>query len=272
MNSLQIPWGYVVLLCLLLCGCSSAPQKRYEVQTYKRIGHLFMTQADRKRQLGEFDQALRLYQKAIDYSQKRNDINQVGLARLKSAAIYIETGQTAKAQGQIEQVAAIVAFEQSSDLAQPLTFIQAKLAYHLGDVTRAVDKLNTLERHYQSQPAKAIYYKWLGWQYQHILPVKAQLNADMQLLESLKAQRALDNIEIYSYAVLQYARWLNQDDDLQTPVAIERALGHFSSLELSGKIAECYRLLAAFYAKQGQVDRSQYYKQKAERLKRPVKG
>ncbi|MDC2889694.1 hypothetical protein [Psychrosphaera algicola] len=66
------------------------------------------------------------------------------------------------------------------------------------------------------------------------------------VLAELKSEGRLYNIEIFSYAVFQYGKYLTaQNNELAEPILID-AIAHFSMLEQSNKIADCYLLLSDF--------------------------
>ncbi len=255
------------LLATLLCGCSSPPPAEYQVTTYKDISLSLMALADRARQLEIYDEALVLYLEAESYAQKRNDKMALGISVLKRAAIHIELKQYPQAQTLIHQVAQMNQFE-AVDLANPLMFIQAKLAYSKGNVTRAVGLISQLEQTYIDVPEKNIYYRMVRWVYQPQGVTIAVIEQDMVALEALVVEHKLMNIEIYSYALFNYAKWLAMQQNSKAEAAIAKAIEHFSHLELTSKIRDCYQVGADYYRLVGQGDKADYFQAQADGLTR----
>ena len=255
----------LILLAVLLCGCSSPPLVEYQVTTFKEISLSLLALADRKRQLELYDEALLLYLEAENFAQKRNDKTSLGISRLKRAAIHIELKQYPQAETLINQVEQMNQFD-TVDLANPLMFIQAKLSYSKGDVTEAVGLIAQLEQAYIEVPEKNIYYRMVRWVYQPKGVLMAVIEQDMAVLEALVAEHQLMNIEIYSYALLHYAEWVATQKDSRAEAAITKAIEHFSQLELTSKIRDCYQIGADYYQLMGQRDKAAYFQAQADGL------
>lgn len=253
------------LLIGLLSACSSLPPVEYEVSTYQKISHSRLALADRNRQMEQYQQALDLYKQAETYAQKRNDKLTLGISRLKRAAIHIELKQQADALALINQVEKIQQYE-AVGLNNPLMFIRAKLAYGEGDVDGAVILLAELEQTYIEQPERNIYYRMVRWVYQPDSVALAVIQQDVTTLGKLVAGHELSNIEIYSYALFNYAKWLGGQGDELAEAAIAKAIGHFSQLELTPKIRDCYQLGADYYRLVGLGDKADYFQLQADLL------
>ena len=78
---------FLIAILLLVAGCSSAPEKVYQVNTYEQASSDLTRLADRKRQLQQYDEALELYLKAEEFALKRNDQRKIGFSKLKRALI-----------------------------------------------------------------------------------------------------------------------------------------------------------------------------------------
>ncbi|NQZ09682.1 MAG: hypothetical protein HRT35_21235 [Algicola sp.] len=237
----------------------------YQVTKYQEISLSLLALADRKRQLELYDEALMYYLEAENFAQKRNDKSTLGISRLKRAAIHIELKQYPQAQVLINQVEQMNQFD-TVDLANPLMFIQAKLSYSKGDVTQAVGLITQLEQAYIEVQEKNIYYRMVRWVYQPEGVAMVMIEQDMAVLEALVVEHQLMNIEIYSYALLHYAKWLASQKDSRAEAAIIKAIEHFSQLELTSKIRDCYQIGADYYRLMGQREKADYFQLQADGL------
>ena len=258
-----------IALVTLISGCSSAPEKQYEVRTYQRMSYSWMALADRKRQQEEYVQALELYQRALKYAQKRNDLFNIGISKLKSAAIYITLKQFERADELIRQVTQTDEYE-PVDLGNPIKFIRAKLLHAQGNTVKAVELLKQLEASYLEDVERNIYYRLVRWSYDNSSVSMATIEADLVVLDTLVAEHKLNNIEIYSFALYQHAKWLAEQRDSAAETAINQAISHFSTLELTAKIKDCYQLAVDYYQAVGQSDKAVYFRQRVGFLKRPL--
>jgi len=256
---------WLILLLSLVASCSTKPKKNYQVTTLQSISYSLLDLADRKRQLQQYEQALLLYREAESYALQRNDKYTIGLSQLKRAAIRIQLQQPKLALELIGDVERMVKFE-NVELAHPLMYIQAQYAKLTGEGATALRLLNQLQAHYQQDPEKLGYYRFVAWSYQHDAVAIDQIEADLNLLTRLKAERKLANIEIYSYAIFHYLNYLVAKDDDRAEGVIKIALAHFSEVELSNKIIECYQLASRFYEKRQLSEKAMYFRQQAARL------
>lgn len=265
MSSLRL---YLSGFCLFwLTACSSPPQRDYTNDEYQLLSRMWMQQADKKRAEEDYPNALALYQRAEKYALKRNDLSAIGLAKLKSAAIHITLNAIDKAEALIAQVEQMNAFEQAG-LDNAVLFIRAKLHHHLGENAKALPILEALEESYIAEPERNIYYRMVRWSYQADSVDSAIIEADMLVLDKLIAERKLDNIEIYSFALYNWAKFLSNNNDSRAEAAINKAIGHFSSLELTAKIRDCYQLAVNYYRGIGEQDKVLYFEAKIEVLKK----
>lgn len=249
------------MLGLLLClstGCSSPPEKDYQVTEYRLLANLWMQQADRKRQQEIYPAALTLYQRAEKYALKRNDRLVIGIARLKRAAIHISLSELDKAEQLLLEVERMEQFEPAG-LDKSSRFIRAKWLKAQGQVEQAKVILAELEQFYQEQPERNIYYRLVRWSYDYNSVDMAAVDADLQVLNKRVDERQLDNIEIYSFALYEYARYLTKMQDERASAAIDKAIEHFSSLELTAKIRDCYKLAADYYRSSNQLEKAEYF-------------
>ncbi|WP_194868722.1 hypothetical protein [Pseudoalteromonas sp. PPB1] len=250
----------LILLCVLsgLIGCSSAPERDYQVNTYQRQASAWLAQGDRKRQLGAYQQALQYYDNAYRYASKRHDVAQMGLARLKQAAVYIKLGQGKLAESKIAQAAEFARFEQT-ELMPAIDFMRSKLAFSRGEQAQAQSILSKLQAQYGDQPEKQVYYRWVGWQYAPDRLDWLQAGQDMQLLAKMKADRTLKNIEILSFVIYHNVLWRVAFGQQDVPQAIEAAITHFASLELTNRLIDCFEIAKQYYLSVGDEARAQYY-------------
>jgi tetratricopeptide (TPR) repeat protein len=258
-NDLINPRFFIaVLIILLLVSCSSPPKIQYQVTTYKQLSETFLQRADTKRQLKEYEQALSLYKQAEGYAQKRNDKTLMGVSQLKRAVIHLQLSQRNEADILISQVEQMSQYE-ATDLANPLRFIRAKLAYLDGDIKTAIALLIQLEQTFIAIPEKSIYYRMVRWEYQPDSVATSVIEQDMVVLDKLVAEDELRNIEIYSYALYQHAKWLGGQGDSRFDAAINKALAHFSSMALVSKIRDCYQLAADYHRLVGDAEKAAYF-------------
>ncbi|KNC65653.1 hypothetical protein [Pseudoalteromonas ardens] len=257
----------LILLYVLsgLTGCSSAPERNYQVNTYQRQASAWLAQGDRKRQQGAYQQALQYYDNAYRYASKRHDVAQMGLARLKQAAVYIKQGQGELAEGKIAQAAEFVRFEHT-ELAPAIDFMRSKLAFSRGEQAQAQALLSKLQAQYSEQPEKQVYYRWVGWQYTPQRLDWLQAEQDMQLLAQMKADRTLNNIEILSFVIYHNVLWRVTFEHHDVPQAIETAIAHFASLELTNRLVDCFEIAVQHYLAIGDTARAQYYQTRLAEL------
>ncbi|MFT4925839.1 MAG: hypothetical protein ACI8WB_001934 [Phenylobacterium sp.] len=250
---------------LLLAACSSAPEKVYDVTTYQSLSYALLDMADRKRQLEHYDEAIKYYLQGESYALKRNDKITVGLSRLKRAAIHLIRQQHPQAWVLISDVEQMNQYE-SLDLDNALLFLKARFAHANGDTPSALSQLKQLEQAYAASGdiEKQIYYRLVGWQYQPASIAAVSLSAieqDIAVLDIRVETHQQNNIEIYSYALYHYAKRLVELADPKAVQAIDKAIKHFSRLELTSKIRDCYQLAADYYAGVGDVDKAAYFNQ-----------
>ena len=253
------------IFILLLSACSSKPQKNYQVTTLQSISYSLLDLADRKRQLQQYEQALLLYRETESYALKRNDKLTAGLSQLKRAAIYIQLGQPETALALIEDVERWVAFE-NVPLAQAVTLLRAQYARLMNDVPQALSLLKDLRVQFQQDPEKHSYYRVLAWSYDPASTSLVDVENDIALLSERKQTHKLNNIEIYSYAIFQYAKYLVERGDDKAEGVLTTAIAHFSEVELSNKIIQCYELAASFYQRRAQAEKATYYREQAHRI------
>ena len=261
-------WRTLVGTCLLFvfAACSTKPQKHYDITTMQSISYSLLDLADRKRQLRQFEQALLLYSESEDYAIKRNDKQVVGLAMLKRAAIYIELGQVEKAKVLIQQVDAMVKHEEVP-LVDAVDFLNAKHAWLLKDEEKALSLLTSLQTRFAEVPEKHLYYKFVIWSYWPERYDLSQMDKALQALTQLKTERKMENIEIYSFALYQFLHQSVIQDSDRTPIVLADALSHFSQVELSNKILECFVLAHQFYVGRQDKAKSEYFAEQAKRLR-----
>ena len=139
---------FLIAILFLLSGCSSAPEKVYQVSNYEQASSELSKLADRKRQLQEYDEALELYLKAEEFALKRNDQRKIGISKLKRALIYIILDDDQQAEMLIAEVEKANQVEKLN-LEQAVTFIRAKSLLKQGDKPRALALSSQLEAFYQ---------------------------------------------------------------------------------------------------------------------------
>lgn len=248
-----------------LVSCSSVDKQNYDVTTLQSVGNALLTLADEKRQLGQYQEALVYYQESEKYALKRNDKYGFGLSQLKRAAVHLKLDEAEQAKKLMDSVTQIEQFEPVG-LVNSLLYIQAQYQQYLGNTEVALQHLSTLQQAFKNQPEKRIFYQFVSWVYDNSSVPITTIATGYNVLAELKNEGRLYNIEIFSYAVFQYGSYLTaQNNELAEPILFD-AIAHFSMLEQSNKIADCYLLLADFFAQQNQPDKSQYYQQQANRI------
>ena len=250
------------LLCAVvaavLVGCSSPPEKVYEVNRYQQVVSLLMAQADRARQLERYDQANAAYQQAEQYARKRHDLNALGIAQLKRAAIALEQKRLDDAKALITSVEGLSGIG-AEKLAGAVTYLQAKLAHHQGESAKADRLLAGLQQQNADNPEKHSYYRIVRWAWLPESVSEAEIEQDLLLLDALVAERKLNNIEIYSFALYHRTKWLAQSNDERFGDALKQALDHFASIELAPRIRDCYQLAQRYYARNGNAAMASQY-------------
>jgi tetratricopeptide (TPR) repeat protein len=236
------------------------------VNTYQQISVSLMAQADTKRQLEQYTQAIALYEQARLYALKRFDKNLIALAQLKTAAIYIQTNELDKATRLITEVEQMQQFDHL-DMAKAIKYIRAKLALSTGYNEQAIAWLGELESSFAPMSEKNIYYRIVRWSYAPQQVDYAAVESDMLALDDLLASKQLQNIEIYSFVLFAQLKWLAAtDDEASFSVVLNKNLSHFSSLELTNKIAACYQLGSDFYRAIGQTAKADHYLSQVKKL------
>ncbi|MBU2883435.1 hypothetical protein KO525_13870 [Psychrosphaera sp. B3R10] len=257
--------GSLISVVLGLTSCSSVDKQQYEVTTLQSVGNALLTLADDKRQLGQYKEALVYYQESEKYALKRNDKYGFGLSQLKRAAVYLKLNEVEKAKELMDAVAQIEQFEPVG-LKNSLLYVKAQYQQYLGNTDIALEHLSTLQKAFKNEPEKRIFYQFVSWVYDNSSVPVTTIATGYNVLAELKSEGRLYNIEIFSYAVFQYGKYLTaQNNELAEPILID-AIGHFSMLEQSNKIADCYLLLSDFFAQQNLPEKSQYYQQQAKRI------
>ena len=258
------------LIVFIVIGCSSAPDKSYEVTTYKDISTKLMGFADRKRQEAHYGDAIELYLEAEKYAIKRNDKYLLGLSQLKRSSIAIVQGRQTEASLLLAEVENMVRFEQV-DLKLAIDFVKAKMAAAIGDTLTAKALFKGLEKYYSTDEQafaqeKQIYYRLQGWSLDYQGLSAAQVEADISTLRELYQAKQLNNVEIFSFALMSYLTWQVANQSSTAPDILTEALAHFATLELSNKTAECYLLGAEYYQSQGDKQKAEYYQAQASKI------
>jgi len=247
-------------------ACSSKPQKNYDVTTLQTISYALLDLADRKRQLEQYEQALMLYREAESYALKRNDRMTAGLSKLKRAAIHIQLGQNDLAQGLIKEVENTILYE-AVPLDGAVVLLKAQLLKANGEPESALQLLFTLETQYKDNTEKRNYYRMVAWSYMPSKFELTEIEQSVSELSALKKQHKLNNIEIYSYAIYHYTRYLAEQNNILAETYIPIAIDHFSTIELSNKIQKCYELAAQYYTRTNQPKKAEYHQQQADHLR-----
>ena len=116
----------LLIVFLMLAGCSSKPEKSYQVTNFKQAGIDLTRLADRKRQQEAYQDALEMYLSAESYALQSNDQKKIGINKLKRALIYIVLADSNNAQTLIQEVEQANRIERL-ELAQAIKFVNAKL-------------------------------------------------------------------------------------------------------------------------------------------------
>ncbi|MBQ4835883.1 MULTISPECIES: hypothetical protein [Pseudoalteromonas] len=256
----------IMVLFFLNSGCSSAPEKQYRVTRYLDLANTWAARGDRKRQEQKLDIALSNYNTAYKYAHLRNDVELMGILQLKKAMVYILLDKPDNASQFIGHARQLQEFE-GAELSLPIKALEAKQAFEQGETRRASAYANELSAAYEGNIEKQIYYRWLSWMYvkNSLLPWE-QMNQDLTQLELLKSKGDLNNIEVLSFAVYYNALWRVDHQAPQAKQAIEQAIVHFSELELTNRVRDCYGLAAKFYRQRGELDKAQYFAKRQQRL------
>ncbi|KZN32502.1 hypothetical protein N474_17900 [Pseudoalteromonas luteoviolacea CPMOR-2] len=226
----------------------------------------WMARGDRKRQEQKHDQALLNYQTAYKYANLRNDIWLMGMSLLKQASVHIDKGDFATAKEYLQRVKTIQRFE-GVDLSHSTKAIQAKSEYIKGNQIGAIELVNDLITVFKENQEKSIYYRWLKMKYAQEQVDFSTLDADLQQLIALKSSAKLENIEVMSFVLYQNAQWRAERLDKSAEDAIKSAIAHFSQLELTNRIRDCYILLAKYYKAKGDSQSTAYFEGRADSLK-----
>ncbi|MCF2858106.1 hypothetical protein L1286_11535 [Pseudoalteromonas sp. SMS1] len=256
-------FGYIVIMfmCCFNLGCSSAPEKNYSVTRYKSLAMTWMARGDRKRQEQRLDQALLNYQTAYKYASLRNDITLMGLSLLKQASVYVDKNQYAQVDDYILQVETMQQYE-GINLSYSIQAIQAKQAFTKGNKEKAVALVSGLVTAYETDPEKSVYYRWLLKKYAKEVVDFSALDKDLQLLAALKSAAKLENIEVMSFVMYQNAQWRVERRDKSAVAALKSAITHFSQLELTNRIKDCYVLMAQYYTSIGDTKSASYFQRR----------
>ena len=251
--------NFLIAILLLVSGCSSAPEKVYQVSNYEQASSDLTRLADRKRQLQQYNEALELYLKAEEFALKRNNQRKIGISKLKRALIYIILDESQQAEMLIVEVEQANQIEKLN-LEQAITFIRAKLLLKQGDKAQALALIAQLEAFYQSDEERRAYYRMMRWSHDYSQLDPDDVQQTVNGLTDLFDAKSLNNVEILSFAYFEHARWAaNNADREQGQRIIEQSIDHFSQLELTPKIAQSLKFAAEFYDRFGLTDRSAYY-------------
>lgn len=256
----------LVILLMIVSGCSSAPEKVYQVDQYSQASVDYMKSADRKRQQELYAEALELYLTAENYAMKRNDQLTIGISKLKRAQINITLENLAEAETLINSVEQANQIE-DLDLTPSVTFIRAKLLINKGKKLEALGLIAQLETYYKSDLERYAYYQLLRWSYDYQQFEMETIRSHVEMLKTRFKNKTLNNIEILSFAHIEYARWAVDYADLsQGQAIIENAIEHFSLLELTPKIARTLQFAANFYSRHNLPGKAGYYQNLYQKL------
>ncbi|AOT08587.1 hypothetical protein [Pseudoalteromonas luteoviolacea] len=265
----MIKLTYVVMLILFAClnsGCSSAPEKQYRVTKYLDLANTWMARGDRKRQEEKLDLALSNYQTSYKYANMRNDLTLMGILHLKQATIHINQNRIEQASDSIDKAKALRQYE-GADILLPIKSLEAKFEYVFGKASKAESIANELSATYKNDSEKHIYYRWLSWMYSGANSLDwAEADSDLKTLKQLKSTGTLDNIEIFSFVIYYNAKWRVQEQDARAVSAIEMALQHFSELELTNRIKDCYALAVQWYEANDDKNKAAYFSMRLKEL------
>ena len=256
----------IIISVLLVAGCSSKPEKIYQIDNLQQASNSFMKMADRKRQQEEFKDAAELYLRAEQYAVKRNNQLQVGISKLKRALINITLSNNSAAEKLIQEVELANRIEQL-ELTQPINFVHAKLLLNKGKNNQAFELLKSLESHFQSDLERNAYYQLMRWSHDYQQLDMTSIASLIGVLKGRFDSKDLHNIEILSFAYLEHARWAVDNASLeQGKVILDQAIEHFSLLELTAKIAKVLQFSSDFYQRHGLDVKSDYYRAAFKRL------
>lgn len=249
----------LLLITLLLIGCSSTPKKDYRVNDLNQASLDFINLADRKRQQESYRDAIQLYLQAESLGLRGNNQKIVNISKLKRALINLVQGKLQSAQTLINEVETANQIEELG-LGHSISFVNSKLLLAGGHKKEAFLLLSSLEQHYQSNIEKKSYYQLVRWShdYEQIHPASIQKTIDS--LTNRFDDGILDNIEILSFAYIEHARWAADNSGLeQGEPIIQQSIDHFSLLELSSKIATSLKFASDFYDRHDRPKQSAYY-------------
>lgn len=256
----------LIILLMIVSGCSSAPEKVYQIDQYSQASIDYMKSADRKRQQENYDEALELYMTAENYAMRRNDQLTIGISKLKRAQINITLENLTEAETLINSVEQANQIE-DLNLTPSVTFIRAKLLIKKGQKSEALELISQLEIYYKSDLERHAYYQLLRWSYDYRQFETETIFSHVETLKTRFKNKTLNNIEILSFAHIEYARWAADYADLnQGQVIIENAIGHFSLLELTPKIARTLQFAGIFYSRQNLPEKASYYQNLYQQL------
>ncbi|WP_155730506.1 hypothetical protein [Pseudoalteromonas luteoviolacea] len=225
----------------------------------------WLARGDRKRQEQRLAQAVLNYKTAYKYANLRNDVELMGLSLLKLASVYLDKEDFIAADESIERVQTMQRFE-NIDLTLSIKAVLAKKAHVAGDSSKAAAYANELVNIYTEDLEKSVYYRWLVVKYSAEPVDFAILDKDVQSLLTLKHSAKLENIEVLSFILYQNALWRVDSLEPSAVDATKSAIEHFSGLELTNRIRDCYTLLAKYYRSIGDTSSAQYFEQRIESL------
>lgn len=253
--------GFMVV-CMLagVSGCSSKPKPNYERQTYRSISASLFSIADHKRQLGQLNNAKRLYLQAERYALLRNDKTSYVLSMLKRANIAIIQGEFAVVENLLSK-AKQVNQQEGLKLAPAISFIQAKFLNATNKLQEAINIIRDILPNYEGDAAKRIFYQTYLW---YLGDQQYSLNDIERFVKNLAAslnEGELANIEIYSFVLFSYFEKLVELGDVKAITVFEQVKTHFGKLELTNKLSEGYLLMSQYYQSTGQKEKSAYFSQ-----------
>ena len=254
--------------CLLL-ACSSKPKQNYDVTTLQSISYALMDLADSKRQQENYPQALLLYQEADKYSVQRNDKYLLGLSKLKQASIHIKTSALKEAELLINE-AREMAVNEVPRLEPAVKFLQAQWYVESGNTSASESLYLQLIERFKGDAVRSAYYQMAWWQHIPTYLTLAQATALLERVEKIKNDGELENVEIYSFMLLQYTKRVLQADEVTGASQAKAAIAHFTSLEQTAKIKQIYSWLSAYLARSGQIEQSDYYQRQVETIETAI--
>jgi hypothetical protein len=251
---------------MAISGCSSAPEKIYQVDEYSQASIDYMKLADRKRQQENYSEALNLYLPAEKYALKRNDQFTISISKLKRAQINITLQKFSLSEDLIKSVEQANEVERLG-LTPSINFIKAKLLFNNGKKSEALILISQLENYYRTDIERHAYYQILRWSYDYQQIKLDIIRSNLEILTARFDNKSLNNIEILSFAHLEFARWAAEYADLDIGKnIIDNAIKHFSLLELTPKIARISQFAANFYSRHHLTDKASYYKNLYQQL------